>query len=133
MFDCDDLKSVNDVFGHDKGDAYLQAASQLISRVFRDCPIYRIGGDEFAVILQGESLRDRDELVGRFDEAKKEVCASAENKWDEVRIALGIAVYDPALDSFVNDTARRADKIMYENKRRGKEAHPLLSLSDILN
>lgn len=122
VFDCDDLKEINDLHGHDKGDMYLRAASQLISEVFRNSPVYRIGGDEFAVILQYEDYQNRDALASLFEDKQKTVSDSAENCWDEIRVALGIAVYDPAIDLSVNDTSRRADKIMYENKRNRKQA-----------
>ena len=55
-----------------------------------------------------------------FEERRAGICASAPNKWEEVHIALGIAIYDPELDSSVSDAVRRADKIMYENKRIAK-------------
>ena len=122
VFDCDNLKQVNDLHGHDKGDIYLMAASRLISEVFRNSPVYRIGGDEFAVILQYEDYQNRDELASLFEEKQKAVNVSAESCWDEIRVALGIAVYDPAIDLSVNDTSRRADKIMYDNKRNRKQA-----------
>ena len=120
IFDCDNLKMVNDQNGHDKGDIYIKTASRLICRVFQHSPVFRIGGDEFAVVLQNEDFQNREELVSQFEEEKKELCAAAANKWEEPRVALGIAVYDPELDSAVTDTIRRADKIMYENKRVGK-------------
>ena len=121
VFDCDDLKTINDQNGHDKGNVYLKAASRLICRVFQHSPVFRIGGDEFAVVLQNEDLRNREALVEKFENMREEICAAAENKWDEVHIALGIAVYDPNTDQSVNDTARRADKLMYDNKRAGKK------------
>ncbi len=122
VFDCDDLKRVNDQYGHDKGDLYLKAASSLICRVFQHSPVFRIGGDEFAVILQNDDLRNREELVKTFEEEQKKITSSVESRWEEVSVALGIAVYDPELDHSVSDTARRADQIMYENKRLGKAA-----------
>ncbi len=121
VFDCDDLKSVNDQHGHDKGDEYLKGASRLICRVFQHSPVFRIGGDEFAVVLTGEDLGNLEELVRQFDIAKNEVTASASAAWEQVRVSFGIARYDPQTDSSVNDTARRADKIMYENKQAGKK------------
>ena len=123
VFDCDDLKTVNDLHGHDKGDEYLKAASALICRVFAHSPVFRVGGDEFAVIMQNEDYQERDALVRAFDEAKEESWTSTETPWEQVRIALGVAVYDPKLDRSVDDTARRADKIMYENKRLEKAAN----------
>ena len=121
VFDCDDLKKVNDQYGHDKGDLYLKAASRLICQVFQHSPVFRIGGDEFAVVLQGADYQSREALVTAFEEKQRENCEAAQAEWDEVHVSQGIAVYDPAIDTSVNDTARRADKIMYGNKRSGRE------------
>ena len=120
VFDCDDLKTINDDYGHDKGDLYLKAASRLICHTFQHSPVFRTGGDEFAVILMNEDFENREELISQFDRAREAVCAEAENPWDEVSVARGIAVYDPKTDPAVIDTVRRADKIMYENKRLRK-------------
>ena len=122
MFDCDDLKTINDRYGHDKGDQYLKTACRLICRVFQHSPVFRVGGDEFAVILKNDDYRNRAELVRRFEEAARESSASAANRWDEVHVAVGIAEYDPQNDGAVIDTVRRADKIMYANKRARKDA-----------
>ena len=122
VFDCDDLKKINDQFGHDKGDIYLKTASRLICRVFQHSPVYRVGGDEFSVILQNEDFENREALIEKFEQDRQALCASTENKWEQVKVAVGVAVYDPGTDTYVNDTVRRADKIMYMNKRQGKEA-----------
>ena len=122
VFDCDNLKSVNDKNGHDKGDVYIKNASQLICRVFQHSPVFRIGGDEFAVVLLNEDYRNRKNLAAEFEAYKKAMCESAAQEWEAPRVAMGIADYDPELDKYVEDTLRRADKIMYENKRLGKAA-----------
>ena len=122
MFDCDDLKTINDRYGHDKGDQYLKTACRLICRVFQHSPVFRVGGDEVAVILKNDDYRNRAELVRRFEEAAREGSASAVNRWDEVHVAGGIAEFDPQNDDAVTDTVRRADKIMYANKRARKDA-----------
>ena len=121
IFDCNDLKKVNDQCGHDKGDIYLKNACRLICVVFDHSPVFRLGGDEFAVFLQNSDFNNREELVSLFENREAEINEAAENKWDEVHVAFGIAVYDPGLDVAVNDTVRRADKIMYEHKRKVKE------------
>ena len=79
-------------------------------------------GDEFSVILQNDDYNNREKLVEMFEKRRKEICDSAKNKWEEVNIALGIAVYDPENENAVADTMRRADKIMYENKRIQKNS-----------
>jgi len=121
MFDCDDLKRINDSFGHDKGDIYLKTASRLICRVFQHSPVFRVGGDEFAVILFGDDYRNRESLVTAFRTTAEHINASTENQWEQIRVSLGVAVYDPALDKAVIDAVRRADKLMYANKRARKE------------
>ncbi len=121
MLDCDNLKKINDEYGHDKGDIYLKGASRLICHVFRYSPVFRIGGDEFAVVLENEDYRNMEGVIKSFYRRKKEICSLAENEWDEVRISMGIATYDPGQDDNLYDTIRRADKIMYENKRIGKK------------
>ena len=120
MFDCDNLKRINDSHGHDKGDIYLKKASMLICKVFQHSPVFRVGGDEFAVVLMNEDFKNRVDLMNQFEDRQKESWDSAENKWQEIRVAFGVAVYDSIKDQNVSDTVRRADKIMYENKRQGK-------------
>ena len=117
VFDCDDLKKINDHYGHDKGDIYLKTASRLICRVFQHSPVFRIGGDEFAVVLLKDDFRNREELISQFRNSEEEICKNAENEWEQVRVTLGLAVYDPGTDGSVADVARRADRLMYENKR----------------
>ena len=122
VFDCDNLKTINDQYGHEKGDIYLKTASALICRVFQHSPVFRIGGDEFAVILQNDDYRDRNALIRLFDERNAEICASANEPWEQTRISMGIAEFNPRTDCSVGDVTRRADKRMYENKRRRKAA-----------
>ena len=121
IFDCNNLKDINDRYGHDKGDIYLKNACQLICKTFDHSPVFRLGGDEFAVILLNGDFQNRFALVEKFEERRNVICKSAKNKWEEVHIALGIAVYDPERDDNISDTVRRADHIMYDNKRLLKD------------
>ena len=120
IFDCNGLKRINDQFGHDKGDVYLKSAADVICKVFDHSPVFRIGGDEFAALLLGSDFRDRDSLLRRFDQRCAEERRSTSDAWEQVDIARGLAVYDPREDGSVDDVVRRADKLMYENKRIGK-------------
>ena len=122
VFDCDSLKIINDKYGHDKGDEYLKAACNTISNVFKHSPVFRIGGDEFAVILRKDDYLNMDTLSKQFDiVAETNNASAAVEPWDYVCISKGFAVYDPERDSTVTDVLRRADKLMYENKRERKE------------
>ena len=120
VFDCDDLKTINDKFGHDKGDIYLKTASRLICRVFQHSPVFRIGGDEFSVMLQNEDYDNRDELAEYFERERAHINENASNPWEEVHITMGMSTYDEDQDRAVIDTVRRADKDMYEHKRDKK-------------
>lgn len=115
--DLNDLKTVNDTQGHKAGDEYIKDACRLICRVFAHCPVFRVGGDEFAVILRDKEYNDRNDLVAAF---KRQI-------EDNVRIgsgpvvALGLADYMPSSDSSVEEVFKRADSRMYEDKARLKE------------
>ena len=116
VFDCNNLKKINDEHGHDKGNIYLITSCRLICSIFRHSPVFRIGGDEFAVVLQGQDYRNRDALLRRFEEKQSEISSSAAHPWETVSVAFGVAVYDPQTDYSVTDLIRRADQLMYENK-----------------
>lgn len=120
MFDCNDLKYINDTFGHSAGDTYLKTACSLICRVFSHSPVFRLGGDEFGVILQGVDFENRQTLMSIFDRTAREHNAFATETWDRVNISKGMAVYEPMIDKTVEMTLARADARMYENKQRYK-------------
>lgn len=123
VFDCDNLKAINDMYGHDKGDIYLKTACRLICEVFHHSPVFRIGGDEFAVILQREDFENREALAAQFEASKEDINRTAKNPWEEVHVAMGVAVYEPENDGLAIDTVRRADKNMYANKQLRKNGH----------
>ena len=79
--------------------------------MFRHSPVYRIGGDEFAVILKGRDFEHRELLEEKIREN------SLKHLEDGVVIAIGIAEYDPALDQAVASTFERADAAMSDNKK----------------
>ena len=122
IFDCNDLKKINDSNGHDKGDIYLKEAASVICEVFEHSPVFRIGGDEFAAMLIGRDYDEREALLKRFDEACEAKRRDAVLSWEKVDIARGMAVFNPDDDMSVSDVIRRADKLMYENKWMLKEA-----------
>ena len=119
-FDCDGLKRINDEYGHDKGDIYLKKACRTISDVFKRSPVYRVGGDEFYIILKNEDFHNREFLLGRLDKVIDEINATAEEPWEQVWLSKGFAIYDPAEDNIVQKIMQRADMLMYENKRERK-------------
>ncbi|HCI73732.1 MAG TPA: hypothetical protein DHV42_04230 [Lachnospiraceae bacterium] len=121
MLDCNELKEINDTCGHDKGDIYLKNACRMICATFLHSPVFRVGGDEFVVLLQGEDYSRRDELMQAF--AEKCEAANRENteRWKQVNLSKGIAVFEPGVDENTQAVLARADAKMYEEKRAYKE------------
>ena len=124
IFDCNNLKKINDQTGHDKGDIYLKETAAIICEVFGHSPVFRIGGDEFAAVLLNDDYQKREELLALFDELCAKKCALESEPWEQVDVARGMAVYDPKEDESVNDVVRRADKLMYDHKWTSKRNVP---------
>ena len=119
-FDCDGLKRINDEYGHDKGDIYLKKACRTISDVFKRSPVYRVGGDEFFIILRNEDFQNLDFLLKRLDVVIENINATSDEPWEQVSVSKGFAIYNPAEDNIVQKIMQRADMLMYENKRERK-------------
>ena len=114
MLDLNDLKKVNDTAGHQAGDQYLRDACRIICDIFKHSPVFRVGGDEFAVILQGTDYAHMEERLTEMSEHNREALQSG-----GVVIACGMAIFDN--DTCVASVFERADHNMYENKNRLKE------------
>ena len=121
IFDCDNLKEINDAFGHDRGDIYIRNTSNLIMRVFQNSNIYRLGGDEFAVILLDSDFRNKEELHKHFLERMAEICSFAKEPWEKISVSIGIATYDPDVDNTAHEVVIHADHLMYNDKRNKKK------------
>ena len=115
VMDINGLKHINDTQGHHAGDEYIKASSHIICTVFKHSPVFRIGGDEFAVLLTGHDFDEREHLLERF---KDIVTCNA--KKGLANLAFGMATYDKDLDSSIETVFERADKAMYENKKQFK-------------
>ena len=120
MFDCDNLKVINDKYGHEKGDVYLKTAAKAICEVFQHSPVFRIGGDEFTLILLNEDFKNRTELINLFKVNCNTVNEQAKNDWEQIHISIGLAISELSNMASVDDVMRKADQLMYENKRKRK-------------
>ncbi len=109
ILDINDLKKVNDTEGHQAGDRYICDASRIICNTFKHSPVFRIGGDEFAVITRGNDYLNIHELVDKIRE-QNEIA----QKEGGVVIACGMADYEKG--DCVAQVFERADQHMYENK-----------------
>lgn len=109
VFDVNDLKKVNDTSGHQAGDQYIRDASKIICDIFKHCPVFRVGGDEFVVIAQGNDYASIEELLGRVNDHNTDAARTG-----GVIIACGMAKYE--MDENAARVFARADQRMYENK-----------------
>lgn len=122
MFDVNNLKMINDSQGHEAGDEYLQRACHLICDVFKRSPVYRIGGDEFITVLQGEDYENREACIKAVNEKMSPYSDTLPLPEDYVSVACGLSVYDRNIDSAVADVIKRADEAMYKDKA-AKKSH----------
>ena len=117
MIDVNFLKKVNDTYGHEKGNIYLKSASELISSVFDTERLYRVGGDEFVIILEGNAQNEAEGLIRKFrDEVRKKQENESLQPWERVSAAIGIAVYEKEKDHGSDAVLKRADQDMYAEK-----------------
>lgn len=123
MIDLNFLKVMNDTFGHEQGNAAIKKLCVLVCQIFKHSPVFRIGGDEFVVIVEREDYRQIDSLVLAFN---VQIAGLSQNHdlepWERVSAALGLAIYDPVIDSTIQNVFRRADKAMYARKKEMKAA-----------
>ena len=121
MLDVNFLKRVNDQYGHERGDDYLLASCGLMCEVFGEEHVYRYGGDEFVVVLEGSELVDAHDMLYDFRKAVRlQAVDKGLNPWERVSAAAGMAVYDSAVDGSSQDVLKRADEKMYKNKKAMK-------------
>lgn len=123
IVDMNGLKHVNDSYGHDCGNVSLMRLSELICSVFVHSPVFRIGGDEFTIILRNNDYDKVEELVRQFmDAVAAQQEAGGLKPWERVSGAIGYALYDAKVDiGGPDDVFRRADFAMYEHKKAMKD------------
>ena len=115
--DVDNLKYINDTFGHKEGDKALIEIAGILKKNYRESDIVaRIGGDEFAVISMGTT---EDEIKGFSTRLQNslEIHNTEKNRNYKLLVSTGIAYYDPDQPCSIDELLIQADKAMYENKR----------------
>ena len=115
--DANDLKKINDTNGHVAGDEYLKQSAKLLCHTFVHSPVFRVGGDEFAVFLGGDDFANREKLLKSL---RSQVRENLKSKSGPI-LASGMAEYKPESDNLVSDIFDRADKDMYNNKHELKK------------
>jgi two-component system cell cycle response regulator len=115
FIDLDDLKWINDHYGHNEGDQALIGLADILKKTFRESDIIaRIGGDEFVVLL--ESTDEKSEtMITRLHENVKEY--NAKRSQHILSISLGTAYFDPEYPISIDELLAKADALMYAQKR----------------
>ena len=121
MIDLNYLKRINDTFGHEQGNIAIKKLCHVVCVIFAHSPVFRIGGDEFVVLLENEDYKNVDALVAKFNETLEEMAKDTTlEPWEQLSAAIGVAYYNPATDSSVTNVFKRADKAMYLRKKAMK-------------
>ena len=113
--DINGLKLANDTLGHAAGDKLIKDACSLICEYFTHGAVYRIGGDEFVVLLKGHDYDCRLELL---DTLRGNMLRNKDE--GKVTVAFGISDFDRSVDMRVQDVFERADAAMYKYKKSFK-------------
>jgi len=131
--DINGLKIANDTYGHDVGSELIVCATRIICGTFKHSPVFRIGGDEFVVILENDDFAHRLELINEMDRVCAQSTVTAKDASIPVSIARGLAVYDHDIDTCIEDVFNRADKEMYIHKDMIKKAAKFDNANNILD
>ena len=114
--DVDNLKQINDSYGHREGDLALVRTADALEGAFRDSDILaRLGGDEFAVLALETSSQHDGVILRRLEESIKKSNAG-ESRY-HLSLSVGVARFDPQHAISLGELMEKADRDMYEQKR----------------
>lgn len=124
FFDVNNLKYVNDNLGHQAGNKLLLAASDKLQELFPECG-YRIGGDEFIILLSNIKEKDISKKIEEPIEIFRKYMTQ-KTKEDEEGIIYSASVgYEiGSIEETLDEVKEKADKKMYANKKAYKQSHP---------
>ena len=124
--DLDGLKEINDSLGHHEGDRALVKAAEIFKETFRSSDILaRLGGDEFVVLAAIGPEEGAESLTLRLQQ-QFSASNSRRNRPYDLSISVGLAHFDGEENHSIEELMARADRAMYEDKRR-KRSRDVLS------
>jgi diguanylate cyclase (GGDEF)-like protein len=123
--DVDNLKKINDTFGHREGDMALIRTADALERTFRSSDILaRLGGDEFVVLALETHDQSQEAFLQRLEKCLKK--SNGAGRGYVLSLSVGVARFDPKHPVTLGELMVQADKAMYERKRK----HQLVSKSN---
>lgn len=121
IMDLDDLKTINDSYGHRAGDSALSSVGTVISQTLRKVDISaRYGGDEFAVVLPNTDKRGSLIVAEKIRQSLKKIPLKFKGHELTLTVSIGIATY-PDNGTDREDLIEKADRALYESKSEGKD------------
>jgi diguanylate cyclase (GGDEF)-like protein len=118
--DVDNLKKINDTYGHREGDLALVRTADALEKAFRGSDIIaRLGGDEFVVLAQVASDHAQEVLLRRLEKNLKKLSTGGSRY--ELSLCVGVARFDPKHAVALGELLAQADKAMYEKKRKAQK------------
>lgn len=122
--DLDDMKKINDTFGHKAGDEALRTVAEILKKSFRESDIIaRLGGDEFTIL----ALEDYESPASRAVTARLWENLEDYKRQDarpfDLSLSVGVVHFDPESDGSLEELIAQADKAMYEDKQSKRRKH----------
>ena len=128
--DLDNLKQINDDFGHQSGDKAIICVTKVLQETFRRSDVIgRVGGDEFAILALEAKAESLDMLRKRLKENLKLAVCNSDSKC-KLALSLGIIYYNPEKPQTIEELLKRADTLMYEEKGYKGDVSPIETLSN---
>lgn len=122
FIDVNDLKLVNDNFGHQEGDKLLQQVSDILQNSLRkNDMVVRLGGDEFLLILPQSTKKAAEKIWERIKEEFKQA-SEKNNKEYKISVSHGAAEYGPSYKKSLDQLINKADNAMYKEKKKIKSS-----------
>ncbi|MBO4509287.1 MAG: GGDEF domain-containing protein [Spirochaetaceae bacterium] len=118
--DLNNLKIINDTYGHESGDFYIKACCKTICNIFKHSPVFRTGGDEFVIILQNEDYERCDEIKKEINDFVLSEVKKEGSVLEKISFAAGFSKFNSKTDRTVGDVLNRADFEMYIHKKTVK-------------
>ena len=129
--DLDNLKEINDNYGHKEGDQALMDISHILKENFRESDIIaRIGGDEFVILAMNDIENSAEILTKRFEKILNNHDFQKKRP-HTLSMSLGIVNFDPQNPRSMDDLLAQADKMMYASKQQRQIVKPNMSFMSI--
>ena len=122
MIDINNLKYINDTYGHRLGDDYIKGCCSIIAKCAAGTSTYRIGGDEFVVLLEDESFEVRETIYRDLQAEFAYAFTNNIQPYERYSASVGMSMILPT-DTAIKDVITRADMEMYNAKAKFREKY----------